>query len=290
MKTRIISALVALPLLIFVIVSGGMWTHIGIAVLGLVGMYEFNKAISKEVKGTHIIAYLFGLIYVIFIDKIIYTAPLFSVFASLFTIALLVYSVLCYKKTNYVEVVAALFGFFYACFLLSHVYLVREYDHGKLLIWLAFISAFGCDTGAYFTGYFLGKNKLCPALSPKKTIEGSVGGIITSIVLCLLWDYFTGWRGWSTGYVLTTTSVGLVIFYFVMGIADRSRYTTYTGYFMISEIGIVVCFILNLLGVFCGIAEYFAVMAVSVGLLLFLAQVVFRGKGFFSELHRWLHL
>ncbi|MBR2062944.1 MAG: phosphatidate cytidylyltransferase, partial [Anaerotignum sp.] len=172
MKTRIISALVALPLLIFVIVSGGMWTHIGIAVLGLVGMYEFNKAISKEVKGTHIIAYIFGLIYVIFIDKIIYTAPLFSVFTSLFTIALLVYSVLCYKKTNYVEVVAALFGFFYACFLLSHVYLVREYDHGKLLIWLAFISAFGCDTGAYFTGYFLGKNKLCPALSPKKTIEG----------------------------------------------------------------------------------------------------------------------
>ena len=73
MKTRIISALVALPLLIFVIVSGGMWTHIGIAVLGLVGMYEFNKAISKEVKGTHIIAYIFGLIYVIFIDKIIYT-------------------------------------------------------------------------------------------------------------------------------------------------------------------------------------------------------------------------
>ena len=151
-KTRIISALVALPLLIFVIVSGGMWTHIGIAVLGLVGMYEFNKAISKEVKGTHIIAYLFGLIYLIFIDKIIYTAPLFSVFTSLFTIALLVYSVLCYKKTNYVEIVAALFGFFYACFLLSHVYLVREFDHGKLLVWLAFISAFGCDTGAYFTG------------------------------------------------------------------------------------------------------------------------------------------
>ena len=79
MKTRIISALVALPLLIFIVVSGGLWMHLGIAVLGLVGMYEFNKAISKEVKGTHIIAYLFGLIYLIFIDKIIYTAPLFSV-------------------------------------------------------------------------------------------------------------------------------------------------------------------------------------------------------------------
>ena len=121
MKTRIISALVALPLLIFIVVNGGMWLHAGIALLGLVGMYEFNKAISKELKGTHVIAYLFGLIYVIFIHKIIYTSPLFSVFTSLFVIALLVYSVLCNKKTNYVEVVAALFGFFYACFLLSHV-------------------------------------------------------------------------------------------------------------------------------------------------------------------------
>ena len=68
MKTRIISALVALPLLIFIVVSGGLWMHLGIALLGLVGMYEFNKAISKEVKGTHIIAYLFGLVYLIFID------------------------------------------------------------------------------------------------------------------------------------------------------------------------------------------------------------------------------
>lgn len=188
MKTRIISALVALPLLIFLVVMGGNWLHLGMAILGLVGMYEFNKATSKgEVKGAHIIAYLFGLFYVIFIDRLIYTEVLFGIFTSLFVIALLIYSVLCYKKTNYVEVVAALFGFFYACFLLSHIYLVREYDHGKLLVWLAFISAFGCDTGAYFTGYFLGKNKLCPVLSPKKTIEGSVGGVITSVVLCLLY-------------------------------------------------------------------------------------------------------
>ena len=52
---------------------------------------------------------------------------------------------------------------------------------------MAFISAFGCDTGAYFSGYFLGKNKLCPALSPKKTVEGAIGGIVTASVLCLLY-------------------------------------------------------------------------------------------------------
>ena len=143
MKTRILSAVVALPLLLFIVISGGIWLHVGVGLLGLIGMYEFNRAIAGEVKGAHIIAYLFGLFYVVFMDKLVYTQTLFSVFTSLFVLALLIYSVLCYRKTSYVECCASFFGFFYACFLLSHVYLVREFDDGKLLIWLAFISAFG---------------------------------------------------------------------------------------------------------------------------------------------------
>ena len=82
------------------------------------------------------------------------------------------------------------FGFFYACFLLSHIYLVREYTYGKLLVWLAFIAAFGCDTGAYFAGITFGKHKLIPTLSPKKTIEGSIGGIVTATVLALLYGWW----------------------------------------------------------------------------------------------------
>ena len=134
MKTRILSAVVALPLLLFIVISGGIWLHVGVGLLGLIGMYEFNRAIAGEVKGAHIIAYLFGLFYVVFMDKLVYTQTLFSVFTSLFVLALLIYSVLCYRKTSYVECCASFFGFFYACFLLSHVYLVREFDHGKLLI------------------------------------------------------------------------------------------------------------------------------------------------------------
>ncbi|MGN0134449.1 MAG: phosphatidate cytidylyltransferase [Anaerotignum sp.] len=187
MKTRIISALVALPLLIFIVVSGGNWLHVGILLLGLIGMGEFYRAFSTEKKGAYEIAGVFATFYMVFIDEIIYTPNLFSVFVSAFVMALLIYSVLRYQHTNNKEVMTAFFGFFYACFLLSHVYLIREYTHGKLLVWLVFITAFGCDTGAYFTGMFLGKHKLCPALSPKKTIEGSVGGVITATVLSILY-------------------------------------------------------------------------------------------------------
>lgn len=113
---------------------------------------------------------------------------------------------------------------------------------------------------------------------------------VISIILCLVWDKLTGWRGWSVDYVLPATSAALVTFYFIMGIADKSRLTAYSGYFMISEIGIVVCAVLAFIGVFEGIAEYFGVLAVGVGVSLFLAQLIFRGRRFLSELHRWLHL
>lgn len=113
---------------------------------------------------------------------------------------------------------------------------------------------------------------------------------VISVLLCIVWDYLMGWRGWSIGYVLPAASAGLTAFYFIMGIADKSRLTAYAGYFMISEIGILVCAILGFLHFFHGIAEYFAVLAVGLGIMLLLAQVIFRGKRFLSELHRWLHL
>ena len=85
-------------------------------------------------------------------------------------------------------------------------------------------------------------------------------------------------------------SVSLCIFYFIMGIADSRRLTTNAGYFMISMIGIVITAVLMYLGIFEGVAQYFAVIAVGVGLTLLIAQIVFRGRSFFSEVYRWIHM
>lgn len=187
MKTRIISAVVLLPVLIFLVVSGGIWLKIALSVLSLFGMYEFYQAFSKDNKPLHIICYIFAIFYLVFIEEIINTNHLFNVFVSIFLVVILMYTVFFHKKTNILEGMSGFFGFFYVCFLLSHIYLVREYPDGKLLVWLAFISAFGCDTGAYFTGVACGKHKLIPSLSPNKTIEGSIGGIVTATVLALLY-------------------------------------------------------------------------------------------------------
>jgi len=113
---------------------------------------------------------------------------------------------------------------------------------------------------------------------------------VIAMLLCILWDKLTGWRGWSTDYVLPVMSGAIVVFFFVMGIVDRSRLSSYAGYFMIGELGIVITIIMFLLDRLEGVARYFGAIAVGVGIILLLAQIVFRGKAFASELYRWIHM
>ncbi|MGN0171564.1 MAG: phosphatidate cytidylyltransferase [Acutalibacteraceae bacterium] len=74
---------------------------------------------------------------------------------------------------------------------LSCIAYMRALPHGIFYVFLAFIIAWLCDIGAYFTGTLFGKHKLCPKISPKKTVEGLVGGIVLSVLCSLLgaWIY-----------------------------------------------------------------------------------------------------
>jgi phosphatidate cytidylyltransferase len=58
---------------------------------------------------------------------------------------------------------------------------LRDHPNGGWLVLLTMVITFGSDTGAYFAGRFLGRHKLYPSVSPKKTIEGAIGGIMASI-------------------------------------------------------------------------------------------------------------
>lgn len=187
MAIRIISSIIGLPILIGLVFFGGIGLKIAILIASLIGMYEFFKAFSQKNVLLHSIGYCFACVYIIFINQIINKSNYFNIFVSVFIIILLIYSVVFHTQTNAFESMTTFFGFFYICFLISHIYLIREYTYGNLFVWLAFISAWGCDTGAYFTGVTIGKHKLIPALSPKKTIEGSVGGVVVATILAFLY-------------------------------------------------------------------------------------------------------
>lgn len=62
-------------------------------------------------------------------------------------------------------------------------------------LWVALCIPWVADTLAYFTGYFLGKRKLCPEISPKKTVEGAIGGVVgTGVVALIVFGCVSGWN------------------------------------------------------------------------------------------------
>lgn len=103
-------------------------------------------------------------------------------------VMMLVY-VLKFPKYSAHQVMACVFSFMYAPIMLSYIYLTRNLSGGIYLVWLIFCASWACDTGAYCVGMLIGKHKLAPVLSPKKSIEGAVGGVVSAGLVGYLYAF-----------------------------------------------------------------------------------------------------
>lgn len=180
---RYISAVVGIILLFIILNRGGIYLNTGVLIISLIGLREFYSAVKMiDIKPISYVGYLCtALIYLSnFYDKIdIIFGLTFSIIA-----CLIVY--LFSKNLSLKDVGVTLIGIFYIPLLFSFI---NKLD-GNIYIWLIFIVAFGTDTFAYLGGKFFGKRKLWPEISPNKTIEGSIGGIIGSLFLTVLFAFF----------------------------------------------------------------------------------------------------
>lgn len=116
----------------------------------------------------------------------LWLAILFVVITVVFTLKF--HSKISFEKISFYILATLLASFSFLCL----VYLRNEYYHGLFYILLCFGGAWFADTGAYFTGRFLGKHKLSPNISPKKTVEGLVGGIVSNVLLINLLAFVYG--------------------------------------------------------------------------------------------------
>lgn len=98
--------------------------------------------------------------------------------------------VFAFPKYRAEQIMCAFFCTAYAPVMLSFIYLVRSLPYGIYTVWMIFISSWICDTCAYAVGMLIGKHKLAPVLSPKKSIEGAVGGIAGSALVGAAYAYF----------------------------------------------------------------------------------------------------
>lgn len=89
------------------------------------------------------------------------------------------------------QVMAAMFAYLYAPVMLSFIYLTREgFEQGNYLVWFIFLCSWGSDTCAYAVGVLIGRHKMTPKLSPKKSVEGAVGGVAGAALLLVLYTHF----------------------------------------------------------------------------------------------------
>ncbi|MCD8091263.1 MAG: phosphatidate cytidylyltransferase [Clostridiales bacterium] len=188
MLVRILTAIVGLPLLILIVWLGGLPLAFCTWIISIIGMYEFYKAVSGGYKTIHCVGFMMEalLIYLLVFQP---SSIITAVFEFLiFFFILLMFLVFGHSKYSVTDAAVTVFGFIYVGFLLSAVVVLRQ--EGIIFVWYAFIFAFASDTGAYFAGSAFGKHKLAPVLSPKKSIEGAVGGLLASAAVTVIYGLF----------------------------------------------------------------------------------------------------
>ncbi len=164
-----------------------------VGVIALIGIYEFYK-VNSLFKNKSVSVYA-GFIFsalifaaTVFYEGIIDKYLMLILTAYVFVLMLLL--VLCHSKCTFKDAALSFLGTIYITFFFLHIIFIRCSNLGYLNIWLIFISAWATDTFAYFAGRLLGKHKLCPSISPKKTVEGAVGGVIGCIVFICIYVFF----------------------------------------------------------------------------------------------------
>ncbi|MBO7402641.1 MAG: phosphatidate cytidylyltransferase [Lachnospiraceae bacterium] len=189
-KARLISAVFIVIFTFLTDFFGGIPLCLGMLLVSLQGLFELYRANNIHNSTFAVISYVNTVA--------IYTFMYFG--RERFMIYLLMVSILLYMgifvfkfpKYTFSQVFVAFGGVFYISVMLMYVYLIRGLDNGIYFVWMIYAGSWGSDVGAYTFGKLFGKHKLVPNLSPKKTVEGAIGGIVASAFWGLLYALIFG--------------------------------------------------------------------------------------------------
>jgi len=181
---RFRSSVILLIVAISTIVLGGNVLFATIMTISLIGMMELYRTVKLN-KSLGILGYVACIV----LDLLIlFQLEQFNMLLFItFLLLLMMIYVFAFPKYRAEEIAVVFFGLFYVAVMLSFVYKVRMLDDGELLVWLIFIGAWGSDTCAYCVGTQIGKHKILPKLSPKKSLEGCIGGVVGAALLGFLY-------------------------------------------------------------------------------------------------------
>ncbi len=210
MLTRIITAIVALCIFVPVcIFSNTIVMEIAMAVLNVVAVYELWHCVRGTIENPHQIgSFALWIPHVVvaaggvFLPGVLGQQAMHTLFLALFLLLLYTFAMVVFSrgKIQISDAAVLMMMTLYVTASFTSILCLRRGESGAHLFLLPFIGAWVSDTFAYFTGRLLGKHKLIPEVSPKKTVEGAIGGVL-----------FTGIAYGIFGAILGVTGTGLVL-------------------------------------------------------------------------------
>lgn len=178
---RTISGIALVVIIAFMLITGGDILLAFLGAVSIIGVRELYRIWNVDKSPLGIIGYLGVAIYYIMLRVELTDYWLVLVICML--VAAMATYVITFPKYKADAVMSIIFGFLYVGVMLSSIYRIRQLNDGIYLVWMVFLCSWISDTCAYLVGVTLGKHKFVPKLSPKKTVEGVIGGIAGSVLL-----------------------------------------------------------------------------------------------------------
>ncbi len=217
---RITSGLLGFPLVLIIFLIGNKYiVDVLLAVVTILAMDEYLKAISKVCKPIKWIAYL-SCIIIALIPITPKEAIMPITILTIPTILLILFAhvIATNMKTSFKDVAYTFLGIFYIVFFMSFIAIIDGMKDGKILIWYTLIASWGTDIFAYFIGKKFGKHKFSK-VSPKKSIEGCIAGTIGALVISLIYTYICN-TFWNMEFSYIYVSIMIIILSLIGQIGD----------------------------------------------------------------------
>lgn len=186
MKNRVISALIALPLFFLIVYFRGDYLFAASVIVGISLLYELHRMIYEKNHLSLLILSVIYLFLVFIFFRLEYNINHYLLPLYLFLVLAL--STVAKDQFNLTNVCVYLT---FSIYIISLILFLAMLDNfGSAMVLLPFISGWVYDTSAYLAGVNFGKNRPWKNLSPKKSIEGLIGGALVSVIVVLIYGYF----------------------------------------------------------------------------------------------------
>ncbi len=209
---RVNSILLGFPIVVLILLIGNKYVvDVALSIISIFAIDEYFNAISKVAKPVRWIGYL-SCLSIAFVHLVPQENLNMVVTVSVPSIIMILFAqvIVTEMKTNFRDIAYTFIGIFYVVFFVMFIAFINGMKNGKILIWYPIFAAWGTDVVAYLIGKKFGKHKFSK-ISPKKSIEGCIAGVIGALIFILVYTYVAN-RFWGMNIsYLYIIGVGIIL-------------------------------------------------------------------------------